>query len=334
MAEPAYVTDRLDDRGKRSLSLRDSLEKAFKPEKKEGKKEIGSNKKTPSSLETPSFLMNYPLTVDNKVKNNVLMNKNNKPYNYDKAFKQWEDLYRLIVAEGSVVYVLPSEYPPLQDLPFVANLGCYLPHLNPDTIIISNFKSQPRKGEDDVGIKFFKMNNYAVHQPPTFWEGEADLKWVKNDLFIGGYGIRTDQKSYDWMMNKFKMDVVTVKMNDERLYHFDCQFFPLSFDKALVSTSAFKPEDLKKIEKHMEIVEVPKEFKYEGWTNSLRLGNKIFWDKSPNPSNPSINEASVKAHDALIEKLGYEPANVVLNEFAKSGGDLSCLCMHLNFHGR
>jgi N-dimethylarginine dimethylaminohydrolase len=313
----------LDDRGKRSISLRDTLEKAVKNEKPK----IGSSKKTPSSLETPSFLMNYPLTVDNKVINNALMKKDQGPYNYKSAFKQWEDLYRMIVTEGSVVYVLPSEYPPLQDLPFVANLGCYLPHLKPDTIIISNFKSQPRKGEDDVGIKFFKMNNYAIHQPSTHWEGEADLKWIKGNLYIGGYGIRTDEKSYSWMADKFNMNIITVKMEDPKLYHFDCQFFPITSDKALASTSAFKPQDLKKIEKYMEITEVPKEFKYDGWTNSLKLGNKILCGDIP-------NEKSIKAHDAIIEKMGYETVGINLDEFAKSGGDLSCLIMHLSYRGR
>lgn len=310
----------LDDRGKRSASLRNHLEKATK-------NEIGSHKKTPSSLDTPSFLMNYPLTIDNDKINNALMKKNQGSYNYKKAFKQWEDLYRIIVAEGAVVYVLPSEHPPLQDLPFVANLGIYLPHLKPDTIIISNFKSQPRKGEDDVGIKFFKMNNYAVHQPSTTWEGEADLKWITKNLYVGGYGIRTDEKSFDWMMNKFDMEIIKCKMSDEKLYHFDCQFFPITDKLALVSTSAFQSSDLKKIENRMNVINVPKEFKYDGWTNSVRIGNKILCGHLPDPK-------STETHGAILRKSGYTPIDIQLSEFAKSGGDLSCLVMHLNVKNR
>jgi N-dimethylarginine dimethylaminohydrolase len=312
----------LDGRGKSNASLREGIKNAI------GKKEEPkSHKRTPSSLETPSFLMNYPLTIDNKVMNNALMKKDQGKYNYDKAFKQWEDLYRLIVTEGSVVYVLPSELPPLQDLPFVANLGIYLPHLRPDTIIISNYKSAPRKGEDDIGIKFFKMNNYAIHQPTTHFEGEADLKWMTKNIYVGGYGIRTDQKSFNWMMDKFDMEIIQCKMSDEKLYHFDCQFFPLTSNQAMASTSAFRPEDLKQVERHVDIVEVPKQFKYDGWTNSLKLGKKILCGDIP-------DKASIKAHDTILEKLGYTTVGVDLSEFAKSGGDLSCLCMHLSYTNR
>ena len=129
------------------------------------------------------------------------------------------------------------------------------------------------------------------------------------------------------MSDKFDMEIITAKMDDQKLYHFDCQFFPLGPDKALVSTSAFRLEDLKKVEKHVEIVEVPKEFKYDGWTNSILIGNKVF-------CGDIDNKASIKAHDSILEKEGFETIGVDLNEFAKSGGDLSCLCMHLSYGNR
>lgn len=309
----------LDDRGKRSTSLRVEITKAFHPKDEKN----ASHVQTPSSLGIPTFLMNFPFTVDNRAKNNALM-KDEKSYDYGKAFKQFMGLYNLIAKEA-LVFLLPSEEQ-LQDLPFVANIGCYIPNLKPDTIIVSNFKSQPRKGEDLIGKKFFDSMGYVVHQPKTYWEGEADLKYIKDNLFFGGYGIRTDIKSYHWMADKFDMDIIPIRMTDQKLYHFDCQFFPMSSDKALVATSVFKPEDLKKIEKHMEIISVPKEFIYDGWTNSLVLGDKILCGK--------YNKRSDAASDAIFEKEGFEPVGVDLNEFAKSGADLSCMICHLNYHNR
>lgn len=308
----------LDDRGKRSVSLRDGLKKAFGTEVKGSK-----NVQTPSALGIPTYLMNFPFTVDNSVQNNALM-KDNKPYNYKKAFEQFMGLYNEIAKEA-LVFLLPSEEQ-LQDLPFVANIGCYIPSIKPDTIIVSNYKSPPRKGEDRIGKKFFDSMGYTVHQPPTYWEGEADLKYIKDNLFIGGYGIRTDLKSYHWMTDKFGMNIITIKMDDPKLYHFDCQFFPIASDKALVATKAFRPEDLKKIEKHMEIIPVPKEFMYDGWTNCVRLRNKVFCGKT--------NSKSDAASDAIFEKCGLEPIGVNLDEFVKSGADLSCMIMHLNYEGR
>jgi len=309
-----------DEYDKRNRSIRGALEKSIKDATK--------HPPTPSLLPYPSFMMNFPFTVDNEVKNNVLMNKNNKPYNHKKAFDQFMALYQLIIQEGSLVYLLPSTVPPsLQDLPFVANVGAYLPHLKPDTVLIANFKSPPRKGEDKVAEKFFESMNYEIHKPPAHWEGEADLKYIKNNLYAAGYGIRTDIKSLNWMQNKFDMDIITVKMDDPKLYHFDCQFFPVSKSKALVSTKAFRPEDLKKIEKHMDVTDVPKQFMYDGWTSSIVIGNKVFCGDIP-------SKDSVKAHDSIIEKMGYETVGVDLNEFAKSGGDLSCLILTLNNRNR
>lgn len=316
--EPALKVP-LDDRGKRSTSLRGDLIKAFKA----NNTEKASGVQTTSPLNIPTYMMNFPITVDNDIRNNALM-KDNKPYDYNKAFKQFMGLYNLIAKEA-LVFILPSEEQ-LQDLPFVANIGCYLPHLKTDTIIVSNFKSPPRKGEDKVGGKFFESLGYVIDKPTTHWEGEADLKWIKDNLYIGGYGIRTDKQTYGWMANKFDMNIISIEMTDKKLYHFDCQFFPITSEKALVATAAFKPEDLKKIEKHLEIINVPKEFMYDGWTNCVRLRNKILCGKT--------NKKSDSASDALFEKHGYETIGVDLNEFVKSGADLSCMVMHFNYAGR
>src|SRR5262249_229774 len=114
----------------------------------------------------------------------------------------------------------------------------------------------------------------------------------------------------------------------------DCLFFPFAPEQALAVTSAFGPSDLKKVERYVDVTDVPEKFAYEGWTNSVVVGNRVFWDQSPNPNNPDINAASIKAHDELIESLGFEGVNVDLGEFSKSGGDLSCLCLSMNHEGR
>lgn len=276
---------------------------------------------TPAEIKYPTFLMNFPFTVDNEVANNALMG-DDEDYNYGIAFKQFMDLYTTIVGTGSLVYLLPSEKD-LQDLPYVANLGCYLPHLETPTVIIANFKSAPRKGEESVGIKFLKSMKYKTLQCPNYWEGEADLKWLRDNIYIAGYGIRSDLKSYVWMKDTFDMKVVPIEMKDKKLYHFDCMFFPLTEDKALVSASIITDKEIKRLEKYLEIVEVPKQYIYDGWTNLVRIKEKIFYNMPP-------TNHSWKALDKLIEKLGFEPVGIDLDEFDKSGADLSCMVMALN----
>lgn len=275
---------------------------------------------TPSQLNTPSFLMNFPFTVDNKYHNNVLMKQYSESYNYDRAYSQWLDLYQNIVDEGGLVYILPSEKE-FQDLPYVANIGCYLPHLNENTILISNYYSPPRMGEELIAIKFFDMMRYSMRLCPYYWEGEADLKWLNNNVYAAAHGLRTEKKTHDWLENNFNMKIIPIKMLDEKLYHLDCVMFPLSDEKTIVATSIIEKEDLKKLEEVTEILDIPEKFIYNGWTNCIRIGNKIFhaWDKS----NTEIEK--------FYNKLGFQSLPILLSEFDKSGADLSCLIMHLNY---
>lgn len=277
----------------------------------------------PSGLDFPSFLLNFPFTVNNSVINNDLMiDFKQESYNYPLAFSQFFSLYSYL-SPHSLIYLLPS-FGHYQDQVFVANLGCYLPHNKGNVIIISNFKSEPRIGEDRVGRQFFELMKYTVIQPPTTFEGEADLKYLRDNIYVGGYGIRTDRKSLDWISDITGAVIVPVKMKDPRLYHFDCLFLPLSFGKALVATSEIEKEDLKNIENVVEIISVPEKFVHAAWTNSLVINGKVFF----------YSEERNFFEDFSRDTLHLDPIFVNLSEFEKSGAGLSCMIMHLNYKGR
>lgn len=272
---------------------------------------------TPSSLRTQVFLMNYPLSVSNAVANNAWMIPDQQgQYDLDKAGQQWMSLYQAL-STHSIVYLLPG-HGNLQDLPFVANVACFLPHRAHDTIVLANFASAPRVGEEEIARRFFGEWDYLVMQPPHCFEGEADLKWVRDNVYIGGIG-RSSKLAYRWMRDQFSMDVVDIHLTDPKLYHLDCVFAPLG-DKALVNFSVITRADLKKLERVIEIIPVPKEHAYDGWTNSLRIGSTLY--HSP---------ARLSTFDKLLEQHGFGLRTFDLSEFDKSGADLSCLVMHLNY---
>lgn len=293
--------------------------------------------KRPSGLPFPAFLMNFPFTVDNREFNNPLMGENpegNEGYDHSRANRQWLKLYREL-ARDAVVYLLPHENSNLQDLPFVANIGAFLPHTG-NVVLMANFSSEPRKGEEEIGSPFLHGLGYQTKAVGHYWEGEADLKFIKDNIYVGGYGIRSQFEAYEEMVKAYDMEIVPVFMSDERLYHLDCQFFPLSAEKALVAVSVLDDLDIKQMEKHFEIIEVPKQFVYDGWTNSICLNDKVLigmpaMDKGRDAFE--IKESRNALEDVLVAN-GYEPVMVDLGEFDKSGADLSCLCLHLNFNGR
>ena len=294
-------------------------------------------KQTPSQLPVQSYVMNFPFSLSTEDPNNIWMQELtdeeliiNKP----KAYKQFMDLYQFM-AGGSLVYLLPSEGN-LQDQVYVANLGIQLPHIkNENHIILSNFTSDPRKGEELVGEKFFNMMGYKTAVSPYKWEGEADLKYLYGNKYIGGYGIRSNIKAYEWMEEQYNMDIIKVAMVDEYLYHLDCSIFALNADQTLVCTELFDPEELKLIEKETEIIDIDVEDALGGLTNSVKYGNMILCASNISEMKKSHEYYEGEKHkletlEKICSNAGMEPVIFNLSEYMKSGAMLSCMVMHLN----
>jgi N-dimethylarginine dimethylaminohydrolase len=295
-------------------------------------------KETPSQLQVPSFVMNFPFTLDTTNPNNVWMQElepEDLKINKNKAYRQFMDLYNFM-AGASLTYLLPS-HGNYQDQVYVANLGIYLPHItNSNNIILSNYTSEPRQGEEEVGKKFFELMDYNVHMSPYKWEGEADLKFLHGNTYIGGYGIRSEIETYQWMNEKFGMNVIPVKMVDDYLYHLDCSIFPLSKDKTLVCTELFSDLELRAIENVTEIIDVDVDDAFGGMTNSIRLGNMILCASNISELKAGEELYEMEKHKLnSLEKIcaneGMEPVIFNLSEFMKSGAMLSCMVMHLNY---
>lgn len=295
-------------------------------------------KETPSQLQIPSYLLNFPFTLSTENPNNIWMQElkpEDLKINKDKAYRQFMDLYNFI-AGSSLAYMLPSQGN-YQDQVYVANLGIYLPHIkDKNVVLLSNFTSEPRQGEELVGEQFFKMMGYETHITPHKWEGEADLKYLHGNTYIGGYGIRSEYETYEWMEEKFGMNIIKLEMVEDHLYHLDCSIFPLTKDKTLVCTSLYEDEELAELEKYTEIIDVNEDDAFGGITNSVRMGNTIL-------TASNISELSKKSKDYAYEKNkihslekicaaeGMEPVIFNLSEYMKSGALLSCCVMHLNY---
>jgi N-dimethylarginine dimethylaminohydrolase len=295
-------------------------------------------KETPSQLNIPSYVMNFPFTLDTKNPNNIWMKElspDDLQVNRKKAYKQFMDLYNFLSGAG-LVYLLPS-FGEFQDQVYVANLGIYLPHIkDSNNIILSNYTSEPRIGEEKVGEAFFKLMGYETHMCPYKWEGEADLKFIGGNNYIGGSGIRTDYQTYEWMREQFGMNIIDVEMVDDYLYHLDCSVFPLSKEKTMICTSMYDPEEIRDIEKYTQIIDVDEDDALGGITNSVRFGNLILCASNISELNKTHEDYAYEKHkidslEAICAKEGMEPVFFNLSEYMKSGALLSCMVMHLNY---
>jgi N-dimethylarginine dimethylaminohydrolase len=294
-------------------------------------------KETPSQLHLQSYVMNFPFTLSTSDPNNIWMQEltdDELAINRPKAYKQFMDLYNFMAGQ-SLVHLLPSEGN-FQDQVYVANLGLQLPHLkDKNTILLSNYSSDPRKGEELVGEKFFKMMGYDTHISPHKWEGEADIKHLYDNVYVGGYGIRSNIKTYEWMEENFNMNILKVAMTDEYLYHLDCSIFPLNEYKTLVCTELYDEDEIKMLEKHTEIIDVDVDNALCGMTNSVRMGNMILCASNIAELKKSHEyyegeKNKIAALEKICSNEGMEPVIFNLSEFMKSGAMLSCMVMHLN----
>ena len=292
-----------------------------------------------SDLAQPAYLLCPPLSYSTAVANNVWMEElseeDRKP-NRRLALAQFAQVYRYM-ASDALVYMLPT--PPdanLQDQVFAANLGVALEHEGyRGTIILSNFTSEPRRGETDVGLPFFRLMSNDVRVAPSKFEGDAELKHLHDDVYVGGYGIRSERETYDWMERTFDMRVIKVRLKDPYLYHLDCLVFPITREQTVVCTELLSEEEIEELERHTDIIDVSADDAYAGICNSVRLTNTIL-------SASNIHELDRRSEDYAhevkknrrLEDIASERAMEVkyfnLSEYYKGGALLSCMVMHLN----
>jgi N-dimethylarginine dimethylaminohydrolase len=293
-----------------------------------------------AALQVPVFLMNLPLSLSADVPNNIWMEKisvGDREIWFDKAMAQFLTLYRHIAAR-SVVYLLPST-PGLQDQTYVSNLGCVLPHCEQDTIIISRFRSKPRIGEARIGVKFFKLMNFRVELPPDsleaeplYFEGEADLKHIRDNLYIGAYGMRTSRNALHWAAERFAMNILPFRIDDPHLYHLDGNVFRITEQAVLVCTSVADPRCIREIEKHCEIIDVSLEHARAGITNNALVAGEVLCDSEISELGRDnelyeVEKTKIACLDRICSRLGRSLQVFCMSEFYKSGALLSCLVM-------
>jgi N-dimethylarginine dimethylaminohydrolase len=282
------------------------------------------------------LLMCPPKYLSTKIENNKWMTEAQEDeieVNVDKAMAQFFHMYCLI-SQDALVYLLPPKEG-LQDQIYVVNAGAVLPHLK-KTVVLSNFRAKGRPGEEDELSRFMDIMRYEQYECPYYFEGEAELKFIKDNIYIGGYGIRTELKALQWLEETFDARIIKIKETDPKRYHLDCCVFPISKDKILLATDMVDDSTLKEIEDIVEIIPVNKQDSQFAITNNLRVGSVIY-TMTDIMELKKDDEAYLpeKQKNENLEKicrdLGLELIFINLSEFKKSGAALSCCVLHLTY---
>ena len=231
-----------------------------------------------------------------------------------RAPEQWKNLHHTLIRLGAYIeYVEPTRGNP--DLVFTANAGL----VRGKKVVMSRFKYKERQGEEPIFRKWFEHNEYSLFEVTKgAFEGEGDALFAGDTLFCG-FGFRSDPQVYEEVTSILNVrQAVLCELQDNRFYHLDTCFCPLSESKAIFVRSAFSEESLKEMEKHIELHEVSNNDAERFVCNAMVLGTDVVL--------PAGCEETYK----LLSSLGYQAYPVNLDEFLKGGGSAKCLTLCLD----
>jgi N-dimethylarginine dimethylaminohydrolase len=318
-----------------------TLETPVRPRRQSAAAVLAAELFSAGTIDRPAYLMCPPFSHSTAEPNNVWMTE----YKGDegrvdsrRGLVQFLDLYNHL-ASDALVYLLPAPARSgLQDLVFTANLAFVPEHLpGRDVAIVSQFTSVPRKNEAPLGVSFFEAMGYRTVVAPFRFEGDAEIKHLHDNVYLGGYGERSDRRVYDWMEREFDMQVVPLEEVDPYLYHLDCSILPVSSEETVVCTELFTKEEVARIGKTTGIIDVSAEIAYNGICNSLRFHNSILnasniHDLKAGTEDYTLEIAKNRKLEDICADRGFEPMFFNLSEYMKSGALLSCMVLNLNRH--
>jgi N-dimethylarginine dimethylaminohydrolase len=240
-----------------------------------------------------------------------------------------------VLAANSLTYLLPP-VKGLQDQTYV-NCFAYLPHVKgKKTIVLSNFTAEGREGEEWVAAGLLRELGYDVVKCPFRFEGEPELKFLRDNIYIGGYGFRTDIRAHRWLEEKFGCKILPIKETDETLYHLDCSVLPMKEYDVMMCCELMEKPQVREVEKYATVHPISKGDAYAGAANSLKVLDSIY-NSSPlaymRRTDKDYEEQKHKNErlEAICQLLGQEVVYFDLSECEASGAKLSCFVSHLNY---
>lgn len=240
--------------------------------------------------------------------------------NKTQAQEQWNTLIKTFRSLGLKVVSLPG-IQGLPDIVFTANQS--FPFWNVSTsryeIILSKMRSPERAQEVPFFERFWKEQGFSVHhlEHSGSFEGNGDAIFSPDHgVVFGGFGPRTDQEVYEELSERFKLNVVRLKLCSSDFYHLDTCFSILSRDVAAIQPQAFSAEGLALLKCFFKtLIEIP----YDE-NKHFFCGNCF----SPDGQHVILQDGSPTFLTEL-KRSGFQVNEVETGEFMKSGGSVFCL---------
>jgi lysine-ketoglutarate reductase/saccharopine dehydrogenase-like protein (TIGR00300 family) len=263
------------------------------------------------------FLMCPPNHYDVDYVINPWMEGNIHKSSRDRAVEQWQKLHYILKDRTLVDLVEPE--PGWPDMVFTANAGLVLGK----NVVLSRFLHKERQGEEPYFKKWFEDQGYTVYELPKDlpFEGAGDALLDREGRWLwAGYGFRTELDSHPYIAKWLDIEVVSLRLADERFYHLDTCFCPLAGGYLLYYPPAFDAYSNRLIE-----MRVPPEKRI-----AIEEADAVTF--ACNAVNIDQVVVMNKASEDLKERLaavGFEVVETPLTEFLKAGGAAKCLTLRV-----
>ncbi len=241
-----------------------------------------------------------------------------------RARSQWQTLRSMIEEVAEVELIPPG--PGLPDMCFTANGGMVFG----TRFVPARFRVGQRAPESDLHRAWFAERGYEIVElaGAHAFEGEGDALWWPGPesppLLFAGYGVRSDLEAHRDLAFAIGLDVVSLRLVDERFYHLDTCFVPLPRGRLMYFPAAFDSATLEEIETRRDPedrLEIDTEDAMRFACNAVRIGDTMI-----------MNHASERLRTRLAA-WGYRTRTTPLDEFLKAGGAAKCLTLLLQQPG-
>jgi lysine-ketoglutarate reductase/saccharopine dehydrogenase-like protein (TIGR00300 family) len=265
------------------------------------------------------FLMCSPDHYDVDYVINPWMEGNIHKSSRDRAVEQWNGLFHLIKDHSHAVVDLVKPQPGVPDMVFTANAGLVLG----DAVVLSRFYHKERQGEEPFFKQWFAEQGYTVHELPKDlpFEGAGDALLDREGRWLwAGYGFRSELDSHPLIARWLDIEVLSLRLMDERFYHLDTCFCPLINGYLLYYPPAFDSYSNRLIE-----LRVP-----EAKRIAIEESDAVTF--ACNAVNIEQTIILNKVSDGLrkrLQSVGFEVLETPLTEFLKAGGAAKCLTLRV-----
>jgi len=266
---------------------------------------------------TLRFLMCPPTHYEVDYVINPWMEGNIHKSSQARAQTQWQHLYEIIESRAAVSLIEPQ--PGWPDMVFTANAGLVLG----DRVVLSRFYHPERQGEEPYFKAWFQAQGYQVFELPKQlpFEGAGDALLDREGRWLwAGYGFRSELDSHAYLAKWLDIEVLSLRLMDERFYHLDTCFCPLTDGYLLYYPPAFDAYSNRLIELRVPAekrIAVQEADAVNFACNAVNIERTVI-----------LNCASQALKDALAA-VGFEVVETPLTEFLKAGGAAKCLTLRV-----